>query len=192
MMCSRHNINLKTFQMTVRSTSGNSEKPLGVCRQCHKTCLVTNNNNSSQQFLNKQQHENNQQLNDEITHQHSRLQQELHILQQVQQAQRYEEPIGKPYELPCEKESTTETDVNANPTSEFIDDNWGPLSFLTSVLSPYDPFSPVPVPHISVLPPSPPTTIKSPTSNNNFWDDAELSNATDTATPVVSIFQYYF
>ncbi|RZF40107.1 hypothetical protein LSTR_LSTR002510 [Laodelphax striatellus] len=84
---------------------------------------------------------------------------------------------------------TSETDVNANPTSDFIDDLWGPISFVPSVtnLNPVDPFSPVPVPHISVLPPSPPTSTKEISANNNFWEDAPLTDAKDsTVTNIVS------
>lgn len=157
--------------MTVRSTSANSEKPLGVCRQCHKTCLVSNNNNT-------QHHQNIYNNQRQIDHHEHEIEQ--HQLQRQNNVCQIN--TNEQQEI---KNTTTEVDVNANPR-EFTEDNWGPLSFLTSVLSPYDPFSPVPVPHISVLPPSPPTTIKS-SSNNNFWEDADLSNATDSATPIVSI-----
>lgn len=116
------------FQKTVKSTSANSERPLAVCRQCHKTCLVSNNNNNM--------------------------------------------------------DSNNHTDVNANPPQESqfssLDDTcWGPLNFLSSVLSPTDPFNPVP--HISVLPPSPPTSDVMSPINNNFWEDAKLSSTLDTS-----------
>lgn len=128
------------LQNTVRSTPGNSERPLAVCRQCHKTCLVSNNN------------------------------------------------------VTVDLKVENKKDENANPSAggEFVDDtSWGPLSFLSSVLSPTDPFTPVP--HISVLPPSPPMPHQVSLSNNNFWDDAELSATTDTTiTPQVTVFICYY
>lgn len=128
---------LYCLQNTVRSTSANSERPINVCRQCHKTCLVSNNN--------------------------------------------------------ADLEATNGTDINANAPdahefSSLDDTSWGPFNFLSSVLSPSDPFNPVP--HISVLPPSPPTSHETSPVNNNFWEDAELSSTMDstTVTPKVSFY----
>ncbi|XP_039287926.1 uncharacterized protein LOC111053522 [Nilaparvata lugens] len=155
-------------QMTVRSTSANSERPLTVCRQCHKTCLVSNNNNNTSSHQTPHRSERSE-----------------HHRRQKHEVQRE-----------CSTDTQSETDVNANPTSnrtsdstsDFIDDLWGPISFVPSVtnLNPVDPFSPVPVPHISVLPPSPPSN-RDIRSNNNFWEDAPLTDAKDTTTAASNI-----
>ncbi|XP_014251593.1 uncharacterized protein LOC106667875 [Cimex lectularius] len=44
---SDHEQSTSDSQNTVKSTSGNSEKLMAVCRKCHKTCLPNNKNNSS-------------------------------------------------------------------------------------------------------------------------------------------------
>ncbi|XP_054270896.1 uncharacterized protein LOC128991751 [Macrosteles quadrilineatus] len=127
--CTEHSTDPEDSQNTVKSTSANSEHPLTVCRQCHKTCLVSNNN----------------------------------------------------------QDSTNRKDVNANRScvnfTSLDDAGWTPLTN-SPTLSPTDPFNPVP--HISVLPPSPPTSQPISPANNNFWEDAGLSSAVDNGiTPKV-------
>lgn len=84
-------------------------------------------------------------------------------------------------------------DVNANcatAVSEFssLDDAcWGPLNFLTSMLSPTDPFNPLP--HIAVLPPSPTSHDTSPVDNNP-WEDAELSSTIEPTTATQKVNTY--